>query len=84
MSDRSRDELGQRLRALAQRLDRLRLLNHDPEFFHIERDEIRHALMCEADALSKSAVALNPRGRFETGALRIGGRASSEIEKVFR
>ena len=67
--------LGRRLVALADRLDRLRPQSHDPEAYHLERDEIRQALLREAQALGARVAAPVERGRFETGVLRRDGRA---------
>jgi hypothetical protein len=76
VSDRAPD-LAHRLYALADRLDRLRPLSHKPDAFFEERDEIREALRREARALGARAPQANPRGRFETGAIRDGGRVVS-------
>jgi hypothetical protein len=70
----TRDGLSGRLRKLADRLDRLRPLNHDPEAYFVERDDIRKALMREAGELDRPAAAPAERGRFEDGVKAVNGR----------
>lgn len=81
--------LADRLYALADRLDRLKPLNHTPDAYFEERDEIREALRREAAALGRRAPCVNPRGRFETGMIagpgrmvRVEKRASRSLRKA--
>lgn len=74
------DRLGERLLALAHRLDRLRPLNHDPEAYFVERDEIRKALTREAEAIGARRPDAARKGRFEAGAVVVGGRRV-EVER---
>ena len=68
------DRLGERLLALAHRLDRLRPLSSDPEAYFVERDEIRRALVREAEALGARRPDAVAKGRFATGAVVVEGR----------
>ena len=68
------DRLGERLLALAHRLDRLRPQSHDPEAYFVERDDIRRALMREAERLDARATLAAARGRFTAGAVVVEGR----------
>ncbi len=81
----TRDGLGSRLRRLADRLDRLRPLNHDPEAYFVKRDEIRRDLVREAEALDARERAAPPRERFHAGLLVAKGRTvKAEIRRARR
>jgi hypothetical protein len=68
-----RDGLAARLRALAERIERIRPLNHDPEAYFVERDAIRRDLLREVETLERRGESASPpRERFETG--QIAGR----------
>ena len=66
--------LADRLYALADRIKRIQPLNHRPDAYFEERDEIHKALLREAAALGRRAPGANPRGRFETGVIAGPGR----------
>jgi hypothetical protein len=91
------DELAARLAVLADRVDRLRPSNHDPEAYFIERDQIRATLKKLAADIAPSRVGVAAeRGKFTAGAIRVDGvrvsverrghrarRGPDEIRKVF-
>jgi hypothetical protein len=67
--------MAQSLRALARRLDRLRPLNHEPEKYFEDRDEIRRELERLADAVSPAGVSRNnARAKFEAADVYARGR----------
>jgi hypothetical protein len=69
------DELSRALSALAERVGRLRPSSHDPESYHVERDEIRAELKRLAGEVRASRIETRaPKGKFTAGAIRVDGR----------
>ena len=80
-----RDRLAERLLALADRIERLKPLNHDPDAYFVEKDEIRRTLMREAETLGARRPDPAPRGRFEAGAVAVQGRmVRAEVRRARR
>ena len=69
-------DLASELLSLRDRVGRLRPLNHDPEAYFVERDDIQHALGKLARRLSPSLARLtrSPRARFTPGLIVVKGR----------
>ena len=69
------DELAHVLRDLAERVERLRPLNHDPELYFVSRDEIRADMQKLADSLSPRRPPFqNPKAVFVGSDAYVAGR----------
>lgn len=69
-------DLASELMSLRDRVRRLRPLNHDPEAYFVERDDIQHALGKLAKRLCPNLARLrsNPRAPFTPGPIVVNGR----------
>ena len=69
------EDLAQILRDLARRIERLQPLNHDPERYFVNRDELRAELQTLADRLSPRRPPFqNPKAAFVEGDTFVAGR----------
>lgn len=68
------NEFAGRLQDIAGRIDKLTPRRRDPERFHIEKDEIAHALRRVADELGARQDLSATRGRFSAGDVVVAGR----------
>ena len=72
------EELSKALQALARRIERLTPLNHDPERYFVERDDIRAELEKLASRLtSREVERVNPRAKYADGDVYVAGRRVS-------